>query len=73
VLLVFKPRGHRETTHAHARRQRLRVLRGGLAVTIGGRRVVLTAASRPLTLRVGVAHATEALQDTWVVAESTFE
>ncbi len=73
LLLVFKPRGHREATHAHAHRQRLRVLRGRLAVTIGGRRVVLTASSRPLTLRLGVAHDTEALHDTWLVAESSFD
>jgi hypothetical protein len=49
------------------------VLRGGLAVTIGARKVVLTPSSRPLMLRVGIAHETEALQDTWVVAESQLE
>ena len=34
LLLVFKPRGHREAMHAHPYRQRLQVLRGSLAVEI---------------------------------------
>ena len=70
LLLVFKPRGHREATHAHAHRQRLQVLRGTLVVHMGRRRVTLTPTSRRLTLRAGRTHATLALRDTWLVAES---
>ena len=36
LLLVFKPRGHREDVHTHPHRQRLRVLRGKLVVRVGG-------------------------------------
>ncbi|MFN8644463.1 MAG: hypothetical protein U0802_23440 [Candidatus Binatia bacterium] len=32
LLLVFKPRGHREAIHAHPHGQRLRVLRGALEI-----------------------------------------
>ena len=41
LLLVFKPRGHREDEHHHPHRQRLRVLRGQLVVHTGTRRIVL--------------------------------
>jgi quercetin dioxygenase-like cupin family protein len=70
LLLVFKPRGHREPAHAHPHRQQLRVLRGTLVVQIGNRRVTLTPTGRHLTLRAGCAHATRALRDTWLLAES---
>jgi hypothetical protein len=70
LLLVFKPRGHREATHAHPHRQRLQVLRGTLVVHIGDRRVTLTPTSRRLTLRAGRGHETLALRDTWLLAES---
>jgi quercetin dioxygenase-like cupin family protein len=69
LLLVFKPRGHREDTHAHPHRQRLRVLRGRLEVRAGGRRIILDGA-RPLTLAAGRSHSTRALADTWLTAES---
>jgi quercetin dioxygenase-like cupin family protein len=70
LLLVFKPRGHREATHDHSHGQRLQVLRGTLVVQIGNRRVTLTPTSRRLTLRAGRAHATRALCNTWLLAES---
>jgi quercetin dioxygenase-like cupin family protein len=71
LLLVFKPRGHQEAPHVHPHPQRLHVLRGALVVQIGKRRVTLTPTSRRLTVRAGRAHETLALQDTWVVAESS--
>jgi quercetin dioxygenase-like cupin family protein len=70
LLLVFKPRGHREAEHAHPRRQRLRVLRGRLAVHLGTGRVLLEPASRPLVLPAGRVHGTVAERATWLVAES---
>ena len=70
LLLVFKPRGHREATHAHPYRQRLQVLRGTLVVHVGRRRVTLTPTGRHLTLRAGRVHDTLALRDTWVLAQS---
>ena len=70
LLLVFKPRGHREAPHAHAYRQRLQVLRGMLVVLIGTRRVTLTPITRRLTVGAGRAHATAAVRETWLLAES---
>ena len=70
LLLVFKPRGHREAPHAHPHRQRLCVLRGRLAVCTGTRTVRLSPRSRPLILAAGRAHRTVALEDTWVLAEA---
>ncbi len=70
LLLVFKPRGHREEVHAHPHRQRLRVLRGKLVVQVGQRTVALQPASRPLTVGVGCAHATVAVEDCWLLAQA---
>lgn len=70
LLLVFKPRGHREDVHRHPHRQRLRVLRGQLVVRTGKRRIVLRPGSRPFTLAAGRAHVTIAAEDTWLIAES---
>jgi len=70
LLLVFKPRGHREEDHAHPHRQRLRVLRGTLLVRTARRAATLTSSSEPFTLAPRRRHATEALDDTWLVAES---
>jgi hypothetical protein len=69
LLLVFKPRGHREAAHAHAYVQRVRVLRGRLEVTTARGVVVLDEHSRPLRIAAGRAHATRALAGTWLVAE----
>ena len=69
LLLVFKPAGHRESEHAHPHRQRLRVLRGLLAVRIGTREVALGPGARGLTLPADRRHATEAIADTWLLAE----
>ena len=69
LLLVFKPRGHREEEHAHLYGQRLRILRGRLAVRIAGRMEVLTAKSDPFTIAAGRRHATRARAATWLVAE----
>lgn len=70
LLLVFKPRGHTEEPHAHAYRQTLRVLRGALRVRMARRTALLRPASTPLTLGAGRRHATDAIEDTWLVAES---
>jgi len=70
LLLVFKPRGHREAEHAHPHRQRLRVLRGELVVRIGTRRITLEPGSRPLLLAAGREHDTVAVRDTWLIAEA---
>lgn len=70
LLLVFKPRGHREDVHRHPHPQRLRVLRGQLVVGTGKRSIVLRPDSRPFTLAAGRAHVTIAAQDTWLIAES---
>ena len=70
LLLVFKPRGHREEEHLHPHRQRLRVLRGALAVRTSRGETVLEPHSRPLTLAAGRLHSTRALRDTWIIAES---
>lgn len=69
LLLVFKPRGHREAVHAHAHRQRLRVLRGVLRVHLGTRSIMLRPGSRPLSIAPGRGHETLAVEDTWLVAE----
>ncbi|HVO23411.1 MAG TPA: hypothetical protein VMW56_07265 [Candidatus Margulisiibacteriota bacterium] len=71
LLLVFKRRGHREAVHAHAHRQRLRVLRGTLRVTIGLGTRTLRPGSSPLSIAAGRSHETLALCDTWLVAESS--
>jgi len=70
LLLVFKPRGHREATHVHRHRQRLRVLRGRLRVETARGVVTLTATSRAYAVAGGRAHATRALADTWLLAEA---
>jgi hypothetical protein len=70
LLLVFKPRGHTEEPHAHAYRQTLRILRGALRVRTARSVRVIRPTSLPLTLVAGRRHATEALDDTWLVAES---
>ena len=69
LLLVFKPRGHREAEHAHPHRQRLRVLRGKLEVRIGRRCVTLDGSSRPFFVPAERRHETAALQNTWLLAE----
>jgi quercetin dioxygenase-like cupin family protein len=70
LLLVFKPRGHAEEPHEHAHRQTLRILRGVLRVRTARRTQVLRPSSAPLVLAAGRRHATEAIEDTWLVAES---
>lgn len=70
LLLVFKPRGHREAEHAHPHRQRLRVLRGELLVRTARRAAVFTPESRAAVLSAGLPHETVALRDTWLVAKS---
>ena len=69
LLLVFKPRGHREALHAHPHGQRLRVLQGVLEVRTarGVRRVA--AGDPALRIAAGRPHATRALAATWLVAE----
>lgn len=69
LLLVFKPRGHREAMHAHAHAQRLRVLRGRLEVRTARGAVRIDASARPLRIAAGRAHATRACADTWLIAE----
>ncbi|HSP98965.1 MAG TPA: hypothetical protein VL049_17220 [Candidatus Dormibacteraeota bacterium] len=69
LLLVFKPRGHRETVHAHAYGQRLRVLRGRLEVRTARGVVCIEAGGRALRIAAGRAHATRARADTWLIAE----
>jgi hypothetical protein len=69
LLLVFKPRGHREAEHRHERGQRLRVLRGRLVVGVGRARWVLRPGGRALTIAARRAHRTEASEDTWLVVE----
>ncbi|HVN87480.1 MAG TPA: hypothetical protein VMW17_21810 [Candidatus Binatia bacterium] len=70
LLLVFKPRGHREDEHAHPHRQRLRVLHGRLVVRTTRGTTTLTPTSRALTLAAGRRHSTRAVSDTWLIAES---
>jgi len=69
LLLVFKPRGHREGAHAHPHRQRLRVLRGLLMVRTARQSTILRSSGPPLSLAAGRTHETVALRDTWLVAE----
>lgn len=69
LLLVFKPRGHREAEHVHPYGQRLLVLRGRLEVRTARAVRQLTPAARPLRIAAGRRHATQALADTWLVAE----
>ncbi len=69
LLLVFKPRGYVATEHAHPHAQRLRVLRGCLRV-VSTRREGRVEASAPYVLEAGELHSTEALADTWLVAEN---
>jgi len=69
LLLVFKPRGHREASHAHAYAQRLRVLHGRLEVRTARGVVRVEAGSRPLRIAAGREHATRARSDTWLIAE----
>ena len=70
LLLVFKPRGHAEEPHVHAHRQTLRILRGALRVRTARSTQVIRPSSKPLTMAAGRRHATDALTDTWLVAES---
>jgi len=70
LLLVFKPRGHREETHAHPYRQRLQVLRGQLIVRTAEGVSTLHPRNDPLVLETGRAHGTFAPVDTWVIAEA---
>ena len=69
LLLVFKPRGHREATHAHPYGQRLRVIRGQLRVEIGDASVFIDPESDGFVVGSGRLHGTEALEDTWLIAE----
>ena len=69
LLLVFKPRGHREEKHAHAYAQRLDVLSGRLAVRIGDRSTVVTAKTGSFTIPAAREHATTARAATWLVAQ----
>jgi hypothetical protein len=69
LLLVYKPRGHREGTHAHPHAQRLRVLRGRLEVRTARGVVRVAAGDRPLRIAAERAHSTCALADTWLLAE----
>jgi quercetin dioxygenase-like cupin family protein len=70
LLLVFKPRGHSEEPHAHAYRQTLRILRGALRVRTERTTRIIGPSSAPLTIVAGRRHATDALMDTWLVAQS---
>ena len=69
LLLVFKPRGHREATHAHPYAQRLRVLRGRLEVRTARGVVRVAAGDRPLRIAAERSHSTRALADTWLLVE----
>jgi mannose-6-phosphate isomerase-like protein (cupin superfamily) len=69
LLLVFKPRGHREDSHEHGRAQRLRVLLGALVVRMGRRTRTLRAGRAPLTVGAGQRHQTEANEATWLLVE----
>jgi quercetin dioxygenase-like cupin family protein len=72
LLLVFKPRGHREEAHKHPHRQRLRVIHGVLEVcTAGQQAVVLAPKSEALAIAAGAVHETRALRDTWLVVQSS--
>jgi quercetin dioxygenase-like cupin family protein len=69
LLLVFKPRGHREVAHSHSYAQRLRVLRGKLQVRRGRRTSVMQAGGRPITIASGSGHETVAVTATWLIVE----
>jgi hypothetical protein len=71
LLLVFKPRGHLEPRHAHAHGQVLHVVRGRLRVDTASATLILDPRAAPLLLRAGEEHATEALEATWLIAETT--
>jgi hypothetical protein len=70
LLLVFKPRGHREAVHAHAHRQQLHVLHGRLEVTTRRGAVVLDPDSRAYSLAANRSHSTRARRDTWLLADT---
>lgn len=70
LLLVFKPRHHREPEHVHPHAQRLRVLRGVLAVERSAGPVVLDASGDTVVIPAGEAHATVAREDVWLVVET---
>ena len=67
LLLVFKPRGHREEEHAHPQGQRLSILAGRMIVRTPRKSEVLTARRAPFSIPAGRRHATEATADTWLV------
>lgn len=69
VLLVFKPRGHRETMHAHPAAQRLTVLTGALRVEFPRTAKIITRKSTPFAIAANRSHATVALQATWLLVE----
>jgi quercetin dioxygenase-like cupin family protein len=69
LLLVFKPRGHRESPHRHPTAQKLTVLRGRLRVDTRRCTVVLSERRPTLALAAGREHATEAIEGTWLLAE----
>ena len=69
LLLVFKPRGHREPLHAHPHGQVLRVLRGCLVVEVGGKARRLGPGSSAFRVRAGGLHGTKAVEDTWLLVE----
>jgi quercetin dioxygenase-like cupin family protein len=71
LLLVFKPRGHREPVHAHPHPQRLRVLRGLLVVERGTRVDVVERDGAALVVAADEPHATEAREATWLVVDRT--
>jgi len=60
LLVIFKPRGHREVVHTHLHRQSLRVLRGALRVSFGAgarlRTCTLRPGGRPLSIAAGRSH-----------------
>lgn len=68
LLLVFKPRGHREPPHRHPTAQRLTVVRGRLRVETARRTILLSPRRPTLALSAGRLHATEALAPTWLLA-----
>jgi hypothetical protein len=69
LLLVYKPRGYRESVHEHPYAQRVRVIRGRLHVEIGHSGLLLDPTSAPLLLSAGEEHSTKAVENTWLVAE----
>lgn len=69
LLLVYKPRGYRESAHTHAYAQQIRVVRGRLHVEVGQSAQLLDRTSAPLLLSADEEHSTEAVENTWLVAE----